>query len=156
VPPPALEEVRIRIGELASQAGVTPRTLRYWEELGLVQPTDHRCSGERLYSSLALERVIHIRELQDLLGLTLAEIRIVLESEDAVERVRRAKNAGASTARRLALLDNAIEAHSRLIERMDDRLDRIAAFRDDWVRRGERMRERAAELRSAKVPVGKS
>jgi MerR family transcriptional regulator, repressor of the yfmOP operon len=146
-PPMAENDAQIRIGELAALAGVTTRTLRYWEELGLVKPTDHRCSGERLYSSAAVERVTHIRELQELLGLTLAEIGVVLESEDAVERARRARSAGAPAVRRLALLENAIAAHSRLIERMDDRLARIAAFRDEWVQRGERMRERSAELR---------
>jgi DNA-binding transcriptional MerR regulator len=142
-------EGQLRIGELAKRAGLTTRTLRYWEECGLVKPTDHRFSGERLYLPTDLERVVHIRELQELLGLTLAEIRIVLESEDAVERARNARIAGAPTARRLALIDDAIEAHSRLIERMDDRLARIAAFRDEWVQRGKRMRERSAELRAA-------
>jgi len=144
----AEDGVSMRIGELAKRAGLTTRTLRYWEEFGLVKPTDHRFSGERLYSKAELERVIHVRELQELLGLTLAEIRIVLESEDAVERARSARQAGASPARRVALLEQAIEAHSRLIERMDDRLARIAAFRDEWVQRGERMRERSEELRS--------
>ena len=144
----AEDGVSMRIGELAKRAGLTTRTLRHWEEFGLVKPTDHRFSGERLYSKAELERVIHVRELQELLGLTLAEIRIVLESEDAVERARSARQAGASPARRVALLEQAIEAHSRLIERMDDRLARIAAFRDEWVQRGERMRERSEELRS--------
>jgi len=143
----------LRIGELAKRAGLTTRTLRYWEELGLVTPTDHRYSGERLYSKVELERVGHIRELQDLLGLTLAEIRIVLESEDAVERVRSARIAGASTPRRLALLDQALEAHSLLVERMDDRLARISAFRDEWVARGQRMRDRSEELRSEGQPA---
>jgi DNA-binding transcriptional MerR regulator len=142
------DSMSMRIGELAKRAGLTTRTLRYWEECGLVKPTDHRFSGERLYSKAQLERVIHIRELQELLGLTLAEIRIVLESEDAVERVRSARQAGASPARRAALLDKAIEAHSRLIGRMDDRLVRIATFRDEWVQKGKRMRERSEELRS--------
>ena len=152
----AADEVSLRIGELAKRAGLTTRTLRYWEELGLVKPTDHRCSGERLYSPAELERVVHIRELQDLLGLTLAEIRIVLESEDAIERARSARLSGASIARRLALLEQAIEAHSRLIDRMDDRLARIATFRDEWLQRGERMRERSEELRSEMhhVPEG--
>ncbi len=102
----------LRIGELAKRAGLTTRTLRYWEELGIVKPIDHLYSGERLYLPAELERVVHIRELQELLGLTLAEIRIVLESEDAVERARNARLAGASTVRRLALLDDAIEAHT--------------------------------------------
>jgi DNA-binding transcriptional MerR regulator len=141
-------EGQLRIGELAKRAGLTTRTLRYWEECGLVKPADHRFSGERLYLASELERVVHIRELQELLGLTLAEIRIVLESEDAVERARNARIARAPTERRVALIDDAIEAHTRLIERMDDRLARISAFRDEWVERGKRMRERSAELRA--------
>ena len=63
----AEDEVSMRIGELAKRAGLTTRTLRYWEEFGLVKPTDHRFSGERLYSKADLERVIHVRELQELL-----------------------------------------------------------------------------------------
>jgi DNA-binding transcriptional MerR regulator len=142
------EVAPLRIGEVARRAGVTTRTLRYWEECGLVKPTDHLYSGERRYLPTELERVAHIRELQELLGLTLAEIRIVLESEDAIDRARSARRAGASRTRRLALIDDAIEAHARLIERMEDRLARIAAFRDEWLERGERMRARSAELRA--------
>jgi MerR family transcriptional regulator, repressor of the yfmOP operon len=142
------EGVPLRIGELAKRAGVTTRTLRYWEEIGLIKPTDHRYSGERRYLPVELERVARIRELQTLLGLTLAEIRIVLESEDAIERARNARLAGESVTRRLALIDDAIGAHSRLVERMDDRMARIAAFRDEWAERGERMKARSAELRA--------
>ncbi len=138
----------LRIGELATRAGVTTRTLRYWGEIGLVEPTSRLGSGERVYSSEELERVIHIRELQELLGLTLAEIQIVLESEDAIERLRKARRASATTARRLELLENAIESHARLIEKIDDRLSRIATFRDEWVQRIERMKVRTSELRS--------
>jgi len=143
-----MEGATLRIGEVAKRAGLTTRTLRYWEECGLVKPTDHLYSGERRYLPSELERVTHIRELQELLGLTLAEIRIVLESEDAVDRARSARIAGASRTRRLALIDDAIDAHMRLIERMDDRLARISAFRDEWVERGKRLRARSAELRA--------
>jgi DNA-binding transcriptional MerR regulator len=129
---------------------MTTRTLRYWEECGLVKPTaDHLYSGERRYLPVELERVAHIRELQELLGLTLAEIRVVLESEDTVEPARSARLADGSRTRLPAPIDDAIEAHARLIERMDDRLARIAALREEWVDRGERMRARAAEFRSA-------
>jgi DNA-binding transcriptional MerR regulator len=153
-PPKATAEaVPLRIGEVAHLAGLTTRTLRYWEEVGLVAPNDRLCSGERLYSPDQLERVTHIRELQELLGLSLAEIRVVLESEDAVARARSARRAGASTPRRLALLDQAIEANARLIDRMNDRLTRITAFRDECVDRSERMRERSIELRSEETAL---
>lgn len=136
----------LRIGELAKLAGLTPRTLRYWEELGLLAPYGERVGGERRYSEAELGRVTHIRELQDLLGLTLAEIRYVLDSEDALERARNARRAGAPTGRRLRLLHDAIAANDRLIRRIDERLDRIAKFRDECLARAERLRARAIEL----------
>ncbi len=92
------------------------------------------------------ERVVHIRELQDLLGLTLAEIHDVLASEDALERARRAARASAPTPKRLRLLADAIEANETLLQRINERLARIGEFRDECAERGERMRARRVEL----------
>jgi DNA-binding transcriptional MerR regulator len=61
-----------RIGEVAKLTGVTTRTLRYWEELELLQPSSYRTSGERLYSPADVARVNRIRNLQELLGFSLA------------------------------------------------------------------------------------
>jgi DNA-binding transcriptional MerR regulator len=113
-----------------------------------LEPVAHR-GGERLYSEAELERVIHIRELQDLLGLTLAEIHDVLASEDAVERARRAARADAPTPKRLRLLDDAIEANGRLLERINERLGRLTDFRDECAARGERMKARREELEAS-------
>jgi MerR family transcriptional regulator, repressor of the yfmOP operon len=143
---PVEGEAKLRIGEVAKETGVTPRTLRYWEEIGLLRPVAHRESGERLYSVAERERVTHIRELQDLLGLTLAEIHDVLASEDALERARRAARADAPTPKRLALLADAIDANGRLVDRINERLARIVAFRDECLERGERMAGRQGEL----------
>jgi DNA-binding transcriptional MerR regulator len=138
----------LRIGEVARETGVTPRTLRYWEEIGLLEPAAYRESGERLYSPAERDRVLHIRELQDLLGLTLAEIQDVLASEDTVERARRAARADAPTPKRLHLLSEAIEANRRLVERINERLQRVTEFRDECIERGKRMAARRAELES--------
>jgi DNA-binding transcriptional MerR regulator len=145
-------EPRLRIGEMAKQTGLTSRTLRYWEEIGLLRPSAHRGSGERMYSLAERERVTHIRELQDLLGLTLAEIHDVLASEDTLERARRAARADAPTPKRLRLLADAIEANGRLVERINERLARISEFRDECVARGERMRTRRGELETEDLP----
>ena len=74
--------VVLRIGEVAKLTGLTTRTLRYWEELGLIRPSSYRGSGERLYSQTDMARVTRIRELQELLGFSLAEVRVVLDTED--------------------------------------------------------------------------
>jgi DNA-binding transcriptional MerR regulator len=145
VPPLAL-----RIGEVAQRAGVTTRTLRYWEQIGLVTPSERLGSGHRFYSPDDLDRVNRIRELQVLLGLSLAEIRAVLDADDVLGRLRIAYREGARADRQRRLLAEAIVANDRLIGRLDDTLRRIEEFRAERVAKGERMRARAAEL---EVPV---
>jgi DNA-binding transcriptional MerR regulator len=105
------EPVLWRIGEVAKLTGVTTRTLRYWEELGLLRPSNHSPSGERLYVATDLARVTRIRKLQGLLGLSLAEIQAVLGTEavDVLDRVHSEIDAvGLSPSRRKELLDEGI------------------------------------------------
>jgi DNA-binding transcriptional MerR regulator len=139
----------LRIGEVAQLAGVTTRTLRYWEQVGLVSPSGHLHGGQRLYSAAEVDRVNRIRHLQCLLGLSLAEIRAVLEADDVLDRLRTAYREGARADRQRRLLDEAILANDLLIERLDDTLGRIEDFRRERAAKAERMRSRAAELDAA-------
>lgn len=132
-----------RIGEVAKLTGLTTRTLRYWEELGLIHPSAYRGRGERLYSQTDMARVIRIRELQELLGFSLAEVEVVLDTEDidVLDRVRSEYRwGGADAARRLALLEEAIEANRKLLARLDSTLARIGAFRQERAEKGVRLR----------------
>jgi DNA-binding transcriptional MerR regulator len=145
--PPA--PVVLRIGEVAKLTGLTTRTLRYWEELGLIRPSSYRGSGERLYSQTDMARVTRIRELQELLGFSLAEVRVVLDTEDidVLDRVRSEYRRGdPSPLRRAELLDEALEANEKLLERLDNTLARIGAFRDERAAKSIRLREARAEL----------
>jgi len=138
-----------RIGEVAKLTGLTTRTLRYWEELGLIQPDAYRGSGERRYSQTDMARVTRIRELQELLGFSLAEVRVVLDMEDigVLDRVRSEYRwGGVGAARRRALLEEAIEANDKLLARLDSTLARIGAFRDERA-------EKAVSLRTARDGV---
>ncbi len=106
--------MNFRIGEVAKLTGLTPRTLRYWEEQGLISPSSYRGRGERLYSSIDMARVTRIKDLQELLGFSLAEVRVVLDTEDIemLDRLRSEYRWGdASPERRRELLDDAIEAN---------------------------------------------
>ena len=136
----------LRIGEVAQLAGVTTRTLRYWEQVGLVAPSGHLHGGQRLYSSTEVDRVNRIRHLQCLLGLSLAEIRAVLDADDVLDRLRTAYREGARADRQRRLLEEAIVANDRLIDRLDDTLGRIEEFRGERAAKAERMRVRAAEF----------
>jgi DNA-binding transcriptional MerR regulator len=137
------------IGELAQRTGVTTRTLRYWEELGLIRPSGHRGGGERLYLPADMARVTRIRDLQELLGFSLSEVRVVLDTPDAdaLDRVRSEYRWGdASPTERRRLLVEAAEANDRLLARLDETLTRIRAFRDEQSAKSRRLAELLDEL----------
>jgi MerR family transcriptional regulator, repressor of the yfmOP operon len=80
----------LRIGELAELAGTTPRTIRYYEEIGLLGATEDRAQGKhRVYTQADLDRVKEILRLRDLLGLSLEELSQLLEAETARADIRR-------------------------------------------------------------------
>jgi MerR family copper efflux transcriptional regulator len=67
-----------RIGELAQRAGVTVRTIRYYEELGILECSERRGSCHRRYGDRDLVRLARVRQLKGY-GLSLAEIREIFE-----------------------------------------------------------------------------
>ena len=75
----------MRIGEVAEQAGVTTKTIRYYETIGLLAEPDRTDSGYRSYGADTLERVWFIRDAQAT-GLSLTEIHSILELKDHGER----------------------------------------------------------------------
>ena len=68
----------MRIGELAEIAGVTPRTIRYYENLGLLRPNEREGKGFRYYTQTELAKLQKIDCLKSL-GLTLEEITAVID-----------------------------------------------------------------------------
>jgi DNA-binding transcriptional MerR regulator len=102
------------IGEAAERSGVSSRTLRWYEEIGLLVPAGHSTGGARRYSEDDLVRIVHIRELQSLLGLDLGEIRDILVGEDALDGLRREYHAGPQAVRRREILHEASAINEKL------------------------------------------
>ncbi|MEO8972619.1 MAG: MerR family transcriptional regulator [Ktedonobacteraceae bacterium] len=70
------------IEQVSSRTGLTKRTLRYYEEVGLLPPTDRTEGNYRRYNDDDLQRIDRIKELRDLLGFSLTDIRQLLSTED--------------------------------------------------------------------------
>jgi len=86
----ATEARSLRIGEVAELTGTTPRTIRYYEEIGLLPGADDRAQGKhRAYTEADVERMREIIRLRDLLGLSLEELSALLEAESARATIRR-------------------------------------------------------------------
>ena len=77
-------ERRYRIGEVAGLVETTPRTIRYYEEIGLLpEPTGYEKGRHRTYGEGDIARLRELIRLRDLLGITLEELKGVVEAEEA-------------------------------------------------------------------------
>ena len=79
----------LRIGDVAKLAGTTPRTIRYYEEIGLLPAAGDREPGvHRTYDAADVERLTELLRLKDLLGVSLEELK-ELHTGKLLELVRR-------------------------------------------------------------------
>ena len=80
----------LRIGDVAKAVGTTPRTIRYYEEIGLLPAGGARPSGQhRVYTQGDVERLQEVLHLKSLLGVSLDELKELVEAEDARAVIRR-------------------------------------------------------------------
>ncbi len=147
----AVVGVSLRIGDAAARAGVSTRTLRYYEELGLLVPSDYTAGGERRYRETDLEQLERILELRAVLGMNLEEIKGFLESERRLDEVRTAYRAEQHVATRSArrqrqvLLEEALALNEALADQLNAKLSRMDAFRTTLVANAQRCRDLLAE-----------
>jgi DNA-binding transcriptional MerR regulator len=134
-----------RIDQVAARTGLTKRTLRYYEEIGMLAPPARTEGNYRLYSAAEVARLERIAQLKAALGLTLAELTDLLRLEDERMDVRTSFHEAQSSAARLEQLDRAetvVREQLALVERklrtlnemrttLTDRLARYAALRAD-------------------------
>lgn len=136
----------LRIGEAAARAGVSCRTLRYYEELGLLVPSEAREGGARRYSEADVARLLRIREMQELIGFDLVEIGVVLRAEDRLAELRREYRTGADPSRQEAILAEAVEINDRLRARVRAKLAELEQVLSDLDAKARRYRELSRKL----------
>jgi DNA-binding transcriptional MerR regulator len=142
----------LRIGEAAARVGVSSRTLRYYEELGLLNPSGRTPGGARRYTDDDIARLEHIRELQELMGFNLDEILEVVSIEDRLATLRAEWLAGRPPERRAEILAEAMRHNARLRARVEAKMARLVQFLEDLDARRQRYREVQREL-DALVPA---
>ncbi len=114
-----------QIGEVCHLTGLTPRALHYYDEIGLLVPSERLTGGYRLYSVADLERIERIKDLKRLLGLSLSEIKRILDAEEARERYLAAAQAAADPARRRKAVENAIKVTEEQLHSVKDKVEQL-------------------------------
>jgi len=136
----------LRIGELADRTGVTPRTIRYYEELGLLPHTARQHGKHRVYTEADVEQVRQLTLLRDLLGLSLEELRSMVVAEDARADLRRRFYETDERAEQLRIVEEAlphVETQLALVRR---RIQRLRELEGNLRERRRRLQRRRREL----------
>jgi DNA-binding transcriptional MerR regulator len=142
----------LRISDAATRAGVSARTLRYYEELGLLAPSLSTPGGERRYTATDLANLDRILTLREVFGMNLDQIRVFVTLETRLEEVKvnyRAKKGKTTRRARAAqkvMLQELAHLNETLANRLSEKLDRMEAFQAKVVGSAKRCRDFLAEL----------
>jgi DNA-binding transcriptional MerR regulator len=132
--------IELRIGDVATLTGTTPRTIRYYEEIGLLEAGARAAGKHRTYSERDVERLRELLRLKELLNVSLEELKVLAEAEaaraalrtewheieDADRRMEIAREALSHIDRQLALVRRRLEELTRLEAQLSTRRDRLA------------------------------
>jgi MerR family transcriptional regulator, repressor of the yfmOP operon len=137
----------LRIGEVAELLGTTPRTIRYYEEIGLLPAADDREQGKhRVYTQADVDRVREIMRLRDLLGLTLEEISALLEAENARAQLRREIRQTEDPAEIKRILEEALGHIANQLELVRHRRRELEQLESELVTKRRAIHKRLGEL----------
>src|SRR5579875_2346467 len=110
------------IEQVAAQTGLTKRTLRYYEEVGLLPPTGRTEGNYRRYSQDDIQRLERIKNLRNLLGFSLADIREILQAEDERHQLKAAYRQETEAAGKIAQLDRVDETIRHQLELIEQKI----------------------------------
>ena len=133
----------MQIGEVADQTGLSLRTIRYYEEVGLVRPSSRTTGGFRLYSESDLARLRLVRRMKPL-DFSLEEMKDVLEALDALEDPEQPPEARSQFIDRLKMFREAAEAR---VEALREQLETAEGFAADLRREFNRQRKLTQQTR---------
>lgn len=140
---------RFQIGEVAERTGVTQRTLRFYEEKGLLRPPERMDGGFRLYSENDIALIGFIKQLQDLLGFTLSEIKDMVDAEELLRQISSTRRPDRELPERLQRSQQILDALTRQLEVVDHKVEHLTAFREDLRAKISRVTQRRAEITAA-------
>ena len=136
----------LRIGEVAERTGLTPRTIRYYEEIGLLPSAERRKGEHRLYDETDVERLQELKRLRDLLNLSLDELKQLVEAEEARAAIRKQYRATDDEAERSKLLDEALPHVETQLELVRRRKEELGRLETELVAKRKRILERRRAL----------
>ncbi len=134
------------IEQVAAQTGLTKRTLRYYEEVGLLPPTGRTEGNYRRYNQEDIQRLERIKNLRDLLGFSLADIREILLAEDERDQIRVAYRQETETAAKISQLERVDEIIRHQLELIEQKIVGLEQMRSSLLEKLETHERKRQDL----------
>lgn len=131
---------RYRMEDVVKRTGLTPRAIRYYEEVRLLAPQSRTAGGFRLFTETDVATLLRIKELQTLLGFSLAEIKESLRVDAARAELRQAYAQATDDATRLGIIERGSALIRSQIGLIDERVARLMQLRTEYADRLVRLR----------------
>jgi DNA-binding transcriptional MerR regulator len=147
--PSETQRPRYRIEQVADRLQTTKRTLRYYEEIGLLPPAERTEGGYRLYSDADIARLERIQRLKDLLGFSLAEIRELLQADDERGVVKAAFRQETDPAVKIRHLEEAERLNRQQLAVVEHKIAGLEQMRQDILQRLAHNAQHKEELQAA-------
>ena len=136
----------LTIEQVAAQTGLTKRTLRYYEEVGLLPPTGRTEGNYRRYTQEDVLRLEQIKNLRNLLGFSLADIRDILQAEDERLQIKEAYRQETEVSSKIAQLDHADEIIRHQLELIEQKIAGLEDMRSTLLQKMERHAQKRQSL----------
>ena len=145
----SVTERSLRIGEVAELTGTTPRTIRYYEEIGLLPGAADREQGKhRCYTQADVDRMHEIVRLKELLGLSLEQLSKLLEAEAARAELRREYEHAEDTATQRRIMKQALKHIATQLGLVRDRRRELEQLEAELVDKRRTIHEKLEALES--------
>lgn len=139
----------MQIGEVAERTGLTQRTIRFYEEKGILDPPTRMEGGFRLYSQSDVERIKNISQLRQLLCFSLEQMKELVEAENLLNR--QPAESAADAAAELEHLQAAIRVVQSQAEHIEEKYQQLKQLRTKWRQRLAAYQERHGALSQKSV-----
>lgn len=140
----------IPISEVAARVGVTVRTLRYYEEVGLLKAAERGPGGVRHYTEAEVERLKRIIDLRNSRGFTLDEVKAWLAAEIGIDAMRATYHGQDDVAAKLQALSQAEALLQGELAVIEAKIQGLVELQQQTMARLERARRLRAQLPQTK------
>jgi DNA-binding transcriptional MerR regulator len=136
---------RYSVEEVSALFNITPRTLHYYEEIGLIPDVARTEGGHRFYNQQTVDLLAHIIRIKNLMGISLQDISRVLDAERNLEQIKELLQNEDSNEQKLMLLEQAANVLQQMVENIEDKINNLQILREGFVNRLENVNQKRSQ-----------